>query len=509
MQNLLNEFKELVGPFHEESGNIRRRTSWTKLCGLASKLANEINPVLTHLNQEDSLALCLAASSAGEKRNSSLIAMFNQCLEYNPTDNFINLLSQLTGEEMNNTLLPFIYEPGNKSSNAVYLAAKLGIIIKAEVFKTFLGTHQWSRGDLINLSLLIIPEEKEHLLSLLEQSISTCESVVEKTAYATFKYILETNESNLPLFPELVDVAPPKPAALPEYVAATTQTPTVSATASTPQATFVKAPTLDGAATEQKGKKTAQHNSIKKEQKKVAKTQAQIRENIFVNQIKVFKSPVLKSTFKDYIDNYAIPISIGAGLIFLLFFGLIIFNLMSDDAPEKITAGVPSSWTDAATNVKITQDYLAADVDYRVGELYLTRNYYEDALKMFEYALRRDKTHLLALIRKGNCNYYLKNYDVALKTFQQALTQAPKAQFINLYIARIYRDQKDFKEAIKYYNREMKLEMRVDIGVEYATFLKSIGENNKSMEVLHDLQQMFPDKAIVLTSTSENEGGTL
>lgn len=519
MQNLLNEFKELVGPFHAESGNIKRRTSWTKLCGLASKLALEVEAVVTHLNQEDGLVLCLAACSPGEKRNKNLIALFTQALEYKPTDKFINLLSHLSSEEINNTLLPFIYEPGNKSSNAVYLAALLGIIIKAEVFSTFIATHQWSRADLINLSLLVIPEEKNHLIKLLEETIARCESVVEKTAYASFKYIIETNDSNTPIFPELTLTAPPTPVQLPSYVPAATAepTPALEVGAKAQQPTFVKAPTLEStpkssaAATASTASATLATPSPQAlAPKKIVKPQVQAKDSIFANQIKVFQSPALKSTLKEHIDKYAMPISIGAGAIFIGFFIMLIINMSTDlDAPERISSAVPSSWIDASTNQKITKAYLAADVDYRMGELYLSRNYYEDALKLFEDALSRDKTHLLALIRVGNCHYYLKNYAKALDTFKRVLSQAPKAQFINLYIARIFKSQNQPKEAIKHYNLEMKLEIRVDIGLEFAHYLRSIGEHNKSMEVLHDLQQRFPEKPIVLTSNYDDSGETL
>ncbi len=501
MHVLLTEFKELVNSFHTESGSIKRRPSWMQLCGLASKLSAEAESVFTHLDQKDGLALCLAANSPGKKRNRNLLLLFTQALEYKSQDAFINLLSYLSHEEIIQTLLPFIYEPGNKSSSAVYLAAKLGIIIKNEVFKTFLATHQWSRSDHINLSLLVIPEDKQDLILKLEDAISNSETVTEKTAYASFKYILETNESNYPIAPELSEVPLPIPKPLPRYEPEPIAEPEVTPSQeNNAKAKFVKAPDASN---------RAASSPAKNKKKPIKAEKISPLETAFKNQIKVFTAPELKSNLKEQFEKFSVPIAIGTGSIAVIFLVLLLFNALSSSKPETITAGIPSSWTDTTTNRTITQDYLAADVDYRMGELYLSRNYYGDALKLFEDALHRDKTHLLARIRSGICYLNLREYDKALNAFDIALSQAPNAQFVNMYIARIYRGKKDFNKAISHYKKEMRLETNIEVGVEYATFLESIGEHSQSMEVLHDLQSKFPDKVITLNTDYHKEDAEL
>lgn len=206
MLERLNEFKKIAETLHKEQEDLKARASWKKLCGSSFSLANFSDIVIPNLSPSDGLAFVLAAFPLYDSRIINLRKLFDSALEVMPDEKFLNLAKFLTPEEITNGLLPHLYDSGNKSSTTVYIAAKLGIVLNMDVFKTFLATHQWSQVDLINMSFLVIPEEKQQLISLLNAAAADTDSPSERSSYSSFNYILKTSNPQTPMLPELSNV---------------------------------------------------------------------------------------------------------------------------------------------------------------------------------------------------------------------------------------------------------------------------------------------------------------
>lgn len=491
MLERLNEFKKIAETLHKEKEDLKARASWKKLCGSSFSLANFSDIVIPNLSPSDGLAFVLAAFPSYDSRIINLRKLFDSALEVMPDEKFLNLAKFLTPEEITNGLLPHLYDSGNKSSTTVYIAAKLGIVLNMDVFKTFLATHQWSQVDLINMSFLVIPEEKQQLISLLNAAAADTDSPSERSSYSSFNYILKTSNPQTPMLPELSNVIFPPPPKLPDL---SHQTQSSHATKpvqkiSNPSENKKSPPKAN----------SAPNFSALSESKTINDTVKKIHT--------VFKSPKIKSSFSQNFEKYAVPVAIGLVVIIVGTFLLVIFTPKHkfDDGATVTSAAIPKSWTDASSNRVITTKYLEADNDYRMGEIYLSRNLYADAQKLFKDALRRDSTHLLARIRSGYCHLQLNEHKKAFEQFNEAKKQAPEARFLNMYIARTHKSMKNYPEAIKHYEAELKLEFNLEVGIEFATFLKTIGESNRSMEVLNEIQQRYPDKIIVLASEKDPE----
>ncbi|MDD3001496.1 MAG: tetratricopeptide repeat protein [Candidatus Riflebacteria bacterium] len=501
MLERLNEFKKYAEALHTELGDLKSRPSWKKVCGCSVALANFPDIIIPHLNPADGLAFVFSAYPSNDIRLVNLRKLFDLALEIMPDEKFLGLAKFLTPDEITNALLPHLYDSGNKSSTTVYIAAKLNIILNLEVFKTFLATHLWSQVDLVNMSFLIIPEEKQQLITLLTAAIAATDSQAERTSYSSFTHILTTTNPQTPMLPELPNVSFTPLPELPKLPGQSVSNPPTQAS------------------TELKKKSVAvKSNTLTKNNEKTApKTNAvpnltSLSDNKTINDAvkkihTVFKSPKVKSAFSQNVENYAMPVTIGLVVIIIGTLLLVIFTPKHnfDDGATVTSAAIPKSWTDASSNRIITTKYLEADNDYRMGEIYLSRNLYIDAQKLFKDALRRDSTHLLARIRSGYCHLQLKEHTQAFEQFEEAQKQAPEARFLNMYIARTYKGMKKYSDAIRYYEAELKLEFNLEVGVEFATFLKTIGESNRSMEVLSEIQEKYPDKIIVLASEKDSE----
>ncbi|OGK10879.1 MAG: hypothetical protein A2W80_05160 [Candidatus Riflebacteria bacterium GWC2_50_8] len=186
--------------------------------------------------------------------------------------------------------------------------------------------------------------------------------------------------------------------------------------------------------------------------------------------------------------------------------------MMSDSVPSayarSASGRIPKHWTDSATKEQITQRYLAADKDYRMGELYLTRDRYSEALILFEDALAVRPDHLQALYRAGYCRLNIKDYAGARVSLEKALTINPTYRHANLLLARIAAAQQDARRAENHFKRELALDKDPAIAVEYANFLQDSGREKEAKAIISQYQALYPDRILVLSQkpvSSENK----
>ena len=96
------------------------------------------------------------------------------------------------------------------------------------------------------------------------------------------------------------------------------------------------------------------------------------------------------------------------------------------------------------------------------------------------------------------------NYFVAKKLLKEVLSADSKMKNVNLYLARTSSGEKDYNSAINYYRTEYRNFGSLDVGMEYANFLASIGQQDDAMDFLSVLQEKFPGKMLILNASSMN-----
>ena len=602
----LTEFIEAASNYYKQNNFVQNSEAWENVCRAAKPLAGSAESSIGFMEDKNGLLLCIALYNEGKERNQLLKILFNKALQSQPDGDFINALSLLSQDEIINNILPFVYEAGSRSSVTVYLAAKLGVLLSSSVFPNFLTTHQWEQTDLINLSILVTPNEKDELIDILSKELNkaSVKASGDSQLYEQFIHILLNTNASEPLLPNVAAkgksfLSQPKsnlsnnnlskqPEANNNAVnrpyrkyslekqtdsenkkfALTSSKPTTNdkSTNSTttvtvpkqiinnpisstnnvktqPQANEIKndlpktqtqskqvkakpveklelknntnnkdsKPTVKQS-TEQTNKDKANSNSnnkiviSSKSNKNAVSTNAS--EKIIESMNSFFDSFKSKSANVDVSDFYS-KNKVGIiTFIFIILGGTLIMmmcmpkpvntSVQEPPVPSKPAAINAKNWVDIETNKVIDEKYIRADTDYRLGELYLTRDKYHEALKCFNEALAVDKSHLNSLIKSAHCYINIGDFSNAIQNLNIALKLSPRGEFINMYMARAYKAQHDSKKAMTFYEKELKLNMNLTVALEYANFLKKIGESNKSMELLSKLQSMYPDKSITL-----------
>jgi len=188
-----------------------------------------------------------------------------------------------------------------------------------------------------------------------------------------------------------------------------------------------------------------------------------------------------------------------AGIIAIVLCIPLVLYLSSDMTQEpaemtampQVPAKVPKFWIDAVTKRKITREFLAADNDFQMGEMFLVREQYGDALSLFRDALHGDPGHVGAQFRIGCCLYSLNDYKGAAQAFHKSLEMQPDLPQANLYLARIAVAAQEWDKAIAYYQKEFELSSDVAIALEYAGTLRKLGLFPEAIALLSRLPPRF------------------
>ena len=132
-------------------------------------------------------------------------------------------------------------------------------------------------------------------------------------------------------------------------------------------------------------------------------------------------------------------------------------------------------------------DVKSSDIGEGIKEISLSM----DSVRAGELA---DEEQNKAYIAKGDENYKAKNYDIAIKNYQDALKINPSDEVTLLKIGNIYKLKKDSKNAISFYKKSIIVNPNYadgwfNLGLVYA----NDKNNNKAKEAFHRVITLNPN----------------
>lgn len=524
MQQKLQQFIFLSERILVEPGELLLRPTWKELQAISKDLSPYMKKLTFSFEPKYAFLFLLSCGSDSPQRNGCLSMLLRKTLESVPSREVMNVLSSVPRVDLNTYLLPFLYEKGVIGSVAAFTAAKLGLKVKFDAFEFFLDSREWNQIDLFNLSFLVLNDEKSVLINQLRAA--------RKQSFTDFANVLEsqTTQGTNPVMPELKASKQEIPNV--EQTQNQTQKTSSKIEENTSNVDDSAQPEIESNNFADKAKNyfnglqdkiknsdfelnidtdnlgeslKNSREELSTSSKRNDNSSKQIKKtNIYRQKPVSYSKPTIPVESNDS-NKKNLVIGVSASILVI---GIIaLFNYANfgdlDKAEIKeppMEVKVPEYYVDAVTQKKITPQYLEADVDYRMGELYLSRNMYDKAVKLYQDCLAREKNHYLAKLRWGYCELLQGNFFVAKKLLKEVLAAEPKLQNVNLYLARNSAYEKDFKSAKKYYQTEFNLYQSLDVGMEYANFLQLIGESNEAMEEIAKLQVLFPDKMLVLSA---------
>ncbi len=501
MKQKLEEFSRRATALLTEPGLLEKRPSWVAVKAGATSLAPFAEPALIELLPDHALIFILALTTAGAKRDALLKALLKRILSEMPSDGFIRLLSKFSQAELKDNLLPYIYETGNRGSVACYLAAKLRVTLGPEAFQYFLKARTWHQSDLMNLALLVKPEENTALCAHLELIIPSIEPKTAQESFSEFRYILFNHLAAEPSLPEITAVADSSTSQ-----ARAAKTSPIKAKPDVESKPAVTSKPVIQPATTAGANQAAQTTHVPAPEKPL------ISQNPAAAMPVSSESTVVNvhMAIPENLRKVILPIG---GIILAMTGGILYFTwYYSEPLPTPVAAPrntrAPQQWVDAITQRPVTAKYLSADKDYRMGELFLTRDKFSEALKLFEDALAIDPEHIQALVRSGYCRMQLGDNKNAADIFRKALSKQPAVESVNLYLARICVAENKPDQAEKYLRAEYSLRSDLTVGMELANFLARQGNQNEAMELISALQEKHPGKMLVLAPEAKSGENT-
>ena len=562
MQQKLQQFVFLSERILSETGELRLRRTWNELCTVSAQLAPYMAQLSQNFDPKYALLYLLSCGNEGTQKNGCFSMLFRKILSNIPNKDLFSVLNSVNRVELNSYLLPFLYEKGDIGSVAAYVAAKLGLKVNYDAFEFFLTSRDWSQEDFVNLSFLVLLEQRDSLILQLDNLYKTS----KKEVFAQFLNVLNSSNVKEPVLPDLQKsqsvqnpITQPRPAIKTPKQPVSTQTNSefkfkltgntsssqnfssqsinttpktdsgngIQITSNPPATKSYQSPNSTPNNTKQQSQTTQQNKSVAEILRQESSLAGENSKEDSSNKNKVKAVPVSNSV-NNFLDNLKEkfsnlnldnlpddsplkqpPVLIVAAIVFLLIIILIVYFFSgSQDSSQTVVVAppiegkIPEYWVDAVSNRKITPQYIEADVDYRMGELYLSRNLYDEAIKFFSSALRIEPNHNIAKLRWGYTELLQGNYFVAKKLLKEVLAAEPKMRNVNLYLARNAFAEKDYDSAIEYYKKEYKNYDSLDVGMEYANFLANIGQEDDAMDFLSVLQDKNPGKMLILNASS-------
>ncbi|NLI77515.1 MAG: tetratricopeptide repeat protein [Candidatus Riflebacteria bacterium] len=168
---------------------------------------------------------------------------------------------------------------------------------------------------------------------------------------------------------------------------------------------------------------------------------------------------------------------------------------------EARPAGAPDSrpkagekvWIDAVTRRPITESFLAADKEYRMGEIFRIQDRFADATSFYRAATALDPTHVEAQDRLGYCLYKMKDFPAAEEQFKAALRIDAGFYRSHFYLGRLHRRAQRWEEALAEFRLAFAGKKDLaQIGIEYLDLLIRLGLFEEARPVAGELVTRFP-----------------
>lgn len=465
----LETFKKRLAQQIEVLDPTLQSNQWAELKQEIENCHYSTEVLLEYLPPELTLVILLALPD-----DQVLKLLFGELLKKTLSTRSIQLLKNFTAEKLYQALTPYLYLSDARGARAVYLCAELGITLNKDCYAHLLSSRKWTRDDLLNLVFLVQPDQRNELITDLDNEKKKDLAVITAVTFDEFSHLLLQGIMASPVAPQLADIA---------Y-----KQPDLNKIENLLQAQNSEQSDIWGAA--------------EQASKAVRPSLAQLQQH------NSHKSGATKGSRQDTPKGQTVATPAYTNLILVGLCAIAIISFISwvfapsvgQITTKSANPRLPESWTDAATNRPVTHAFLRADKDYRMGELYLTRDRYAEALQMFEDALSVDSTHASALFRAGFCRMMLDDLPGARSRFEQLLKQHHNFKNANLYLARIAIKNNNHEQAIHHYELEFANAIEPNIGLEYAAFLDSINNTEKAGMVINRLQQQFPQRVLISTS---------
>jgi TolA-binding protein len=470
IQKFVKSSKKLLS----QTGALESRAEFKKLESIAIGLPS-VESFLNQLPAKLLIILTLFQTDPGSNdRIRILKEIFSNCLNFSPNPETVSAIKLVPVKDLEKSLLPFFYENSNRGKAACFLAAKSNLILSPEAIKYFLSSRYWSKTDLINLSFLA--QNGPAVSAELEKAINSEDSSAESIElFNEFRFLLLDPPSAEPLIPDITQAEPE--INIKQDIKCDTAT-SIETDSSQKQINQNSSHRISSLSISDKLPRKSKKQQLKEEKKAEAET--------------IFSAWHLLGI-------------VGIFSLVAVFLTWHSYSELDADLKERhnSTRKIPDYWTDAINNQKITPGYLTADKDYRMGELFLTRNRYSEAISLFEDAISADPNHVHAHYRLGFCRMRIKDYNGAIKAFKNTLKNDAKYKHANLNLARIYLEIKEPEHAINFYQNEINLYQEPAVAIEFAQCLNHLGKQNQASELIEKFQKLYPERMFVLFADSE------
>ncbi len=353
---------------------------------------------------------------------------------------------------------------------AAYILARLGITISPCDLPAVLAATPAISGALENIARLIAPDHKDSAIEALQTGFDLT-SPENRQRYDSFIAVLQGARRSEPAEPAWSQVAATGPVA-----------PAAQAPVMPPEKA---ASPLIQAQARLAGTQPAPVSSDSTEAGGVSEVLLRrlpgIDRNLLLGLIAVFISVPLVFYFSSGSSSESSPLT------------------PMQKTPDK----APKFWTDAVSRRQITQEFLAADNDFQMGEMFVVRQQYGEALSLFRDALSRDPKHVGAQFRVGYCLFMNGDNQGATTAFMKVLQQEADHPQVNLYLARISVAAEDWNKAIEYYQKEFDLSGDVMIALEYVAVLRKLGRYPEAIALLSNIQPRYSGHLEVVNTLAQ------
>lgn len=491
---LLEETRIILESWYFEIGQPSLRPSWAKLRGKLSAMGLSGEDIFQHLLStvpvEQALLVILPLTTDHPENRQPLLQ--HALLEgvQAPCGKILGSLLFFPSDEVRQSLLPLLQEPDPASSRALYLMARAGLTLVPKMITEILLIRPWESFDIANLGCLSIPDDRSFLETKLkkEPPVPTPEDFYHGNRDRMLAALREGG-IRTPVSPDSFGASVLKPSDVSRSgMPGSGSQKTDAATAPRqPLTSGIPAPSAESA-----------HEPSAQQKSKG------IEESRFASRNASEMSPEPKRV-PGISGKLVIGVVGGAFLGFIV--AVVSLNQqMSPPEPEVLltpSKEAPHFYTDAVSGQVVTREFLAADSDYQMGELFLTRGEYGPALSLFRDALARYPKHAAAQFREGVCLMSLKDFASARVSIQKALSMQSDLPMAHSYLGRMDAEEHQWDKALTHFQSEFNLRKDLGTGIEFTKVLLRLGRFPEAREVAAFLDQKYPGSPAITDLRAE------
>jgi tetratricopeptide (TPR) repeat protein len=127
---------------------------------------------------------------------------------------------------------------------------------------------------------------------------------------------------------------------------------------------------------------------------------------------------------------------------------------------------------------------------------------YQEAIAKYDEAINLEPNNYRYYFSRGKCYYSMKNFDLALASFEESVEYNKENVFAYTLIAKIYRRKEDLANAVYYYDLAFKNEKdpkrKVGYKMEAVKILLREGKTEEAQTHLAEVKRVVPDNLNIL-----------